>query len=653
MGVLTRMFEQRFNWSEDPPDWYIKAMGWQTDTEISVNTKTALQVSAVFACVRILSDTIGSLPLLLYRRRSDGGKERAAGHPLYSLLHDLPNPEMTSIELRETLMGHLGTWGNSYAEIDRNPNSGRLSGLWPLRPDKMRVERLDGELVYFYTLPEKVGSSEVPLQHDRVMHIRGLGFNGMIGYSPIGMARQAIWLAMATEQFGTRFFQNDARPGIVLQHPQQLSEKAQKNLRESWEEYHGGLSKSHRMAILEEGMQLKEVGIPPEDAQFLQTRKFQVTEIARMYRIPPHMLADLERATFSNIEHQSIEFVVHTVRPWLVRWEQAIRRDFLTPTERRQYFAEFLVDGLLRGDIQSRYQAYATARQNGWLSANDVRALENMNPIDGGDVYLIPLNMIPAGSAGEMRSGRELRALRSATARRRLSEAHNRIFVDTAARILRREMNDVLNNARKIFKKRDMHAFRTWLDEFYQDHHEFIQRHMLPVFTAYAELVAAEAGDEIGETGEMTPELEQFIRSYVKSYADRHVGSSIGQIKSVAGEAVNAREEPVEALEVRFADWEEKRPKKIAMWETIQSNNAIAVEVFAAGGFLKVRWRAFGESCPYCRRLNGRVVGIRENFLAEGVAFNPEGADRPLVPSVNIRHPPAHGGCDCMVTASV
>ena len=239
------------------------------------------------------------------------------------------------------------------------------------------------------------------LRGEFVLHLRGLGSNGIIGYSPIQLHRQAIGLTQAAEQFGATLFKNNARPAAVLEHPGELGADAQTRLRKSWEELHTGLENQHRIAILEEGMKLHEVGIPPDDAQFLQTRKFQTLEIARIYRMQPHLIQDLEHATFSNIEHQGIEFVVHTLRPWLVRWEQRILLQLFLERERDEFFAEFNVDALLRGDIASRYTAYATGRQWGWLSRNDVREKENMNPIAGGDDYLSPLNMTPLNAAAQ------------------------------------------------------------------------------------------------------------------------------------------------------------------------------------------------------------------------------------------------------------
>lgn len=370
--------------------------GNKSATGKAVTANTALQSSAVFACVRVLAETIASLPLFVYRS-TPNGKEKAYDHPCYYMLHDLANEEMTSFTFRETMMTHLLLWGNAYAEIEYN-KAGLAKGLWPLRPDQTWPERdpTTGELVYKTILPDGKG---VVLPKERVLHIVGLSLDGLVGVSPIRMAREAIGLSLAAEEFGARFFGDGARPGGILEHPGKLSKEARENLRQSWEYMHQGLDKSHRIAILEEGITYKQIGIPPEDAQFLETRRFQIEEIARIFRVPLHLIQDLSHATFSNIEHQSIDFVVHTVRPWLVRWEQALNwKLFYNSTK---FWAEFNVEGLLRGDIESRYRAYATARQWGWMSVNEIRELENMNRIPNGDIYLQPLNMIEATKGGE------------------------------------------------------------------------------------------------------------------------------------------------------------------------------------------------------------------------------------------------------------
>jgi HK97 family phage portal protein len=362
----------------------------------TVNERTAMQTTAVYACVRILAETIASLPLHTYRL-TDCGKEKDLGHPLYRLLHSEPNPEMTSFIFRETLMSHLLLWGNAYAQILRN-GRGAVVSLYPLLPDRMTVERsAAGEIVYRY----QKDTGAVILQRTEVLHIPGLGFDGLVGYSPIAMAKNTVGMAIATEEYGAKFFANGANPGGVLEHPGVV--KDPKKVRESWNAVYQGSNNAHRIAVLEEGMKFQAIGIPPEQAQFLETRKFQTEEICRIFRVPPHLVASLDRATFSNIEHQSISFVVHTIRPWLVRMEQSINKALLLDTEKSQYFASFVVEGLLRGDYASRMQGYAIGRQNGWLSGNDIRELENLNRISeelGGDLYLINGNMTKLADAG-------------------------------------------------------------------------------------------------------------------------------------------------------------------------------------------------------------------------------------------------------------
>ena len=377
-----------------------------TSSGKTVNERTAMQATAVYACVRILAEAIAGLPLHVYRYRSDGGKEKIPFHPLYYLLHDEPNPEMTSFVFRETLMSHLLLWGNAYAQILRN-GRGQPIALYPLLPNKMKVSRAsNGELVYTYRRDFEESrinpnSGTVILRRDEILHIPGLGFDGLIGYSPIAMAKNAIGMSLATEEYGASFFANGANPGGVLEHPGVI--KDIQRVKDSWNSAYQGSGNAHRIAVLEEGMKFQAIGIPPEQAQFLETRKFQINEIARIFRIPPHMVGDLEKSSFSNIEQQSLEFVKYTLNPWVVRWEQSLQQSLLLPSEKNSIFIKFNVDGLLRGDYQSRMNGYAVGRQNGWLSANDIRELEDMNRIpaeEGGDLYLVNGNMLPLSQAG-------------------------------------------------------------------------------------------------------------------------------------------------------------------------------------------------------------------------------------------------------------
>lgn len=363
-----------------------------------VTEQTSMQMTAVYSCIRILAEAVAGLPLHFYHNTDSGSKEKATDHPLYFLLHDEPNSEMTSFVFRETLMTHLLLWGNAYAQIIRN-GKGEVVALYPLIPDRISVNRDENkEIYYLYTVDS---GPQVMLTKSEVLHIPGLGFDGLIGYSPIAMAKNAIGLAIATEEYGAKFFANGANPGGVLEHPGTLKDPTK--IRESWNATFGGSSNAAKVAVLEEGMKYTPISISPEQAQFLETRKFQINEIARIFRVPPHMVGDLEKSSFSNIEQQSLEFVKYTLDPWVTRWEQGLQKALLNESEKKTHFIKFNLDGLLRGDYQSRMTGYATGRQNGWMSANDIRELENLDLIseeEGGNLYLVNGNLLPLKNAG-------------------------------------------------------------------------------------------------------------------------------------------------------------------------------------------------------------------------------------------------------------
>ena len=307
-------------------------------------------------------------------------------------------------------MTHLLLYGNCYSQIIRN-GKGQIVALYPLMPNRMTVDRdQNGQLYYEYqTSQDEAKTMKGPvvrLSPRDVLHIPGLGFDGLVGYSPIAMAKNSIGMAIACEEYGAKFFANGATPGGILEHPGVV--KDPERVRESWQRAFGGSGNSNKVAVLEEGMKYTPISISPEEAQFLETRKFQIDEIARIFRIPPHMIGDLEKSSFSNIEQQSLEFVKYTLDPWVCRWEQSMERSLLSPEEKKDYFFKFNVDGLLRGDYQSRMQGYAVGRQNGWMSANDIRILENMDLIpdeEGGNLYLINGNMTKLKDAGIFAGG--------------------------------------------------------------------------------------------------------------------------------------------------------------------------------------------------------------------------------------------------------
>ena len=369
-----------------------------------VTDRTALQHTVVYACVRVLSEAVAQLPLHLYKY-TNSGKERVPQHPLYFLLHDQPNPEMTSFRFRETLMSHLLIYGNAYAQIIRNGRD-EIIGLYPLTPDRIKVDRDEhNKLIYIYSRYDEANPNikiqgEIVLKQKDVLHIPGLGFDGLVGYSPIAMAKNALGISLACEEYGASFFANGASPSGILEHPGVIKDPSK--IREAWHNAYGS-GNSHKVAVLEEGMKYQPIAIPNNEAQFLETRKFQIEEIARLYRVPLHMIGDLDHATFSNVEHLSLDFVKYSLDPWLVRWEQELMRALLSESEKGKYFIKFNVEGLLRGDYASRMQGYATARQNGWMSANDIRELEDMNMIseeNGGNLYLCNGSFTKLANAG-------------------------------------------------------------------------------------------------------------------------------------------------------------------------------------------------------------------------------------------------------------
>jgi HK97 family phage portal protein len=400
MGIFARLIERRAvketyaNSLRDGPEWLTGSP--VTTSGAAMDENAAIRIAAVWACVRAISEDLATLPLNVYENLEKRGKRKATDHRLYRVLHDSPNPFMTSVTFREALNFHRLLTGNAYAWIEYD-RAGNVKAIWPLRPDMTSVER-DGNVLRYTTRTED-GKAEVTFLDWEILHVPGMGWDGIRGFSPVALARESFGLTAAAHEFGARYYGNGAQPGVVLEHPARLDPDVGKRIAESWASAHQGLANSHRAAVLEEGMKVSKVGIPPDESQFIETRKFQVEEICRWFRVPPHKIASLDRATFSNIEQQSIEYVVDCLRPQAVKIEQEFNRKLFSTTSSGKYFVEHLFDGLLRGDSKTRAEAMAIGRQWGWISANDVCEIENRNPIGPqGDIYLVPANMIDADS---------------------------------------------------------------------------------------------------------------------------------------------------------------------------------------------------------------------------------------------------------------
>jgi len=654
------------------------AAGNATYSGVSVTEDNAMRSSAVYACIRIISESIASLPLVLYTQQGRN-KSKATSHPLYPLLHDMANPEMTAFEWRELMMAHALLRGNGFSEKDFD-TFGKVKALWPLNPGKMEgYDRRDGMLHWLYRLPDNQLRA---IPDWRIHHIKGLG-DGVMGYSPIQQAaKQAVGLSLAAEEYGSRFYSNGARPGLILRHPGKLSPGAAERLKASFATEHQGLSNAHRTKILEEGMDVTAIGIPNNEAQFLETRKFQVTEIARIYRVPPHMLADLDRATFSNIEQQSLNFVIYTLMPWLVRHEQAIYRDLLNEAERKNYFAKYIVEGMLRGDALSRYQSYQVAVNNTILTPNEIRELEDRNPVEGGDKLFVPLNMMelgatpptPAqaqGSQGIRWSDwsdqttqqamalnplptrdevRERRADKAGNDRRALMNRNVRLFEEAVSRVVKREAADIRKAAKSKLGKRDAGSFETWLEGFYKQLRTWFPDYFRNIMLTYAESIMASVASELGnEPVELDDDLRKWVDGYLANYVEVYAVGGEKQLRALLAEAEN-EEDAAAKIEERMAGWEETKAGKEGFAQSFEAGNALSIFAYAASGVSLLQWRARGESCPLCRKMNGKRIKIGGAFFEAGDEHKADGVD-PLPIVRTIKHGPLHGGCDCTVVA--
>jgi HK97 family phage portal protein len=531
--------------------WYGGIVG-ATATGLAINEANALEIPAIWKCIKILAESIASLPLILYERDGDA-RSRATNHPYYDLMHTQPNPEMSSMQYREGQIIHLGLWGDHYAEKQMN-GMGIVKALWPLLPNRVTPFRTDngkGPLAYEY---RPATGETIFLHRGQVIHTPGLSYNGVTGLSPIGYNRESLGLAKATQQFGARLFSNDATPGGVLEHPKSLSPEALQRLRGDWNDAYSGLSNAHRVAVLQEGMKFNPISIPPEDAQFLETRKFQDEDIYGMYRIPPHLAGDLEHATYTNIIEQSLEFVVYTLFPWFVRIEQALNTQLLNAKDRKKFFFEHLVDALLRGNPTERWGAYKIGSEIGVLKPNDVRRLENMNPIpkeQGGDDYHIPSTWAVAGAPKELPAPPPAAPAPQTEGPDEQAEAaaaqFRPLIYDVANRITQKETKRV----RKLSEQRNS------FDAFYKTFPEYVADLIRPTLIAYAGAIQGESGQS-GAT--------EFIRVYAETLGENHVRDSRAKIRASGANG---------AIPTLMDEWEQNRPDEIADREIVAFAEAV------------------------------------------------------------------------------
>ena len=615
---------------------------------LPVMTETAaLNLSAVWNAVDLLSSHIAMLPLILYKRTANGGKERATDHPLYRVLELEPNDLMTSFQMRQASAIHQELWGDTYIWVCR-PGNGVIE-LWPLNPGVTHRERKNGKVIYRTIVNDQ--GFEIP--KEQMIHIPIMTLNGIDGINPIAKRRRSFALMQAAEEQAESYYKNSSRPAGVLQLKKALTDEAFKRLRESWSEmYGGGAGNHHKTAILEEEGEFKPIQFNAEEIQMLGSREFSVTEVSRWFNIPPHKIKDLTRSTFSNIEHQNIDYVQDSLLPRLIRIEQALTKTLLTRGEQKEYFIEFLVDGLLRGDSKTRYEVYQIARQNGALSANEWRQKENMNPIDdpSGDTYMVPLNMVDMKDLSAVNepdpadpdeSSRGIRPFqkRSADKRRTITNRFKARYKSLAKSILKEEIPEI----RKIIEAAgdDRADLNDSLEAFYQRFMGTVARKAAGVIQVNAEQIRYLAEDEIGKAMSDT-EFEAFSRQLIDNFALRYSIKSKQDLK---------KRETVAELEDQVDHWNESRPDQVES-ERIKVESAVSRAVWSAVGVTLIQSVARGKSCPFCNALNGQIIGIEDSFLEPG-QFQPEGAEAPLKVSSKKSHPPYHDGCECGIVPVV
>ena len=636
----------------------------QSYTGRHVSAETSMQVSTVYRCVSVLSNNIAQLPLKIYRRDSQGQRQEATDHPLWHLFHRRPNRLMTAYTWKQTVFQTALLRGNAYNEIEFAGN-GFPAQLWPLRPDGMQAQLSRRQPVYRYTAGmEDPKSSNGLIPDYRIHHLRSLSTDGFLGRSIVRQAMHTLELALGTEEFGARFFGQDATPGVVLMHPGELSPTAKGNIQSSFDKRHRGVGKAHKTAVLEEGMKAERIGVPPEEAQFLETRQFQVLEICRWFGVPPHMAYELSRATFSNIEHQSIAFVQDSLLPWIVNHEEQLLADII---EREGYesnvWAEYVLDGRLRGDTPSRYRVYQIGVMYGLLSRNEARAKENLPAYDGGDEMLMPANLAPAKqiSAGQEEKepvdvdDTDTREKRSRPATTRDDVQELRDIWARSAKAIEERLDGLVNYEaaalQEALEGRTMHAFVRWLSDFFGD--ELPQLYIETLGSSIEDLagwtgaaVIASLGEEW--TAEIAESIEAYAAEVLQTDANGYAASHRRQIEALIGDEGGAEGEAAAriAVEERLLGWQENEAGKRGRKAAYEAGNAIALAAMAAVEITMVAWAARGDSCKYCRALDGKVVAIGEAFVSAGGSVSAEDGESLQVSGIR-KHAPLHGGCDC------
>ena len=628
-----------------------------------VDENSAMEYVAFWICLKIIRETIASLPIILYEY-TENGKKRAVNHPGYNLLHLRPNPEQTRFDYIEMIANHYMLYGNSFSEIIPN-NSGEIIELWPLMPWNMEVKRFDGKRYYRYLKPDQKYATFL---QDEIFHISNFTLTGMTGEKPIDYLNQSVGTGLAVEEFGARFFKNDATPGGIVEMPGNMGRNLEniKRFKSSWEEEHGTMQNKHRIRILEDGAKFHEISVNPDKAQFLETRKFQKNLILSFHRLPPHLAGDLEHATYTNIEQQLLEFVQYTMLPHFIRFEQNFTTQLLREDEQKKFFYEIMVDALTRADIKTRYEAYRVGRECGWLSINDVLTKENMNTIEGGDIHHVPLNWvelrakkpepIQTKKANDNTNDetkalidqmKEKRTLRSATTRKNITNGYIRIHQDIIGRIQKREIADIKKNFKKWFVERGKEDFDKWYKEYYNGLTDYIQQRVSPVYSSLGDAIWGEIEQELHKLNRKD-EQEKYVSEYIDRYIKEYIREHKRNIGLAISDITKNQADPDGRMDELYDSWE-RNLENDSHDESVNAANVFSRAIYLLAGIQFLRWVNTGSKpCPFCQELDGKIAGINDFFLSPG-KWDVKGENLHI--QHNIGHAPLHKGCECQIMA--
>ena len=620
-------------------DFWYSDLPRRASAGIPVNDRSALNHPAFYAALRIRAQTISTLPLVLYIKDGQGGELRAENHPLYDILHARPNRFQTTVEFLEMISLNIDLYGNAYVFIQRN-NAGRIIGLVPIHSRRIRMQCEDGD--WFYVVDGKVSSSNV-YSPDEIIHFRGLSIDGVNGVSLLTAAKESLSLGLSMQDFAARFFANDSSAGGILVHPQTIGDEGVQGLKNAWEQGRLGSSR-HKVQVLQEGVKFERITIPNNDSQFLESRQFNVQEISDYTGVPPHMLGDLSRATFSNIEQQSIDFLNNTIRPALEKLEARFNHSLLPDDSR--HFVQFFVEAQRSVDYKSKHEAVIPGLLAGAYTPNEARRILGLPPVDGGDTLRAPLNTAPVQdttnarnldvSVSEHRCGsdNEQASLPSPIETRALPE-HTRIrdqYVERFEKIADELLEEEIPALRRIVEaSENPDDLRRELEAYFSNHRSTVERKLEPLYREFMNKIAESNARDIDQE---PPDLQEFIDNVIEAASIRWIRSSEDQLNALAS---------IDERLSRLDEWSERRAGKFATVESNQVSNAATRATLVSLGITRLVWRT-RTPCPLCDGLEGRTVGVQENFVSEGENVNGLIAPRAL------RQPPLHQGCQCYLS---